>query len=96
MEDRAIQPGQQRGTCAFAVLAVFVLTLSLLSATVFANKEIHFRIEKGWAYIPITKSGSSAGEEKLRVMSAALKAESPANRPQAAPEKTKTRPPASQ
>jgi hypothetical protein len=39
---------------------------------------IHFRIEKDWVYIPINKSGDSAGEEKLRVMSAALK---PSRRP---------------
>jgi len=56
---------------------------------------IHFRIEKNWVYIPITKSDNSASEEKLCVMSAALKAYSPANRPQAAPEKTETKPPAS-
>jgi hypothetical protein len=34
---------------------------------------IHFRIDKDRAYIPITKAYNSAGEEKLRILSTALK-----------------------
>jgi len=34
---------------------------------------IHFRIEKDRAYIPITKADNSAAEEKLRILSTALK-----------------------
>ena len=131
---------RQLGARAFPVLAVFVLALSLLSVTVFANKEpktypeegkivatglsewvvngkhqhahtytvvtesksyllecghkpvfgsvgeecggskklqlgdvIHFRIEKDLAYIPITKTDNSTAEEKLRILSTALK-----------------------
>jgi hypothetical protein len=157
-----MQRGRQRGTRAFAVLAVFILALSLLSATVIANKEpkaypeegkivatglsewvvnnqhqhahtytvvtsaksyllecghkpvfgsmgeecggskklqlgdvIHFRIEKDRAYIPITKFDNSAAEEKLVILSTTLKPDAPGGKPQAAPEKTETKPPAS-
>jgi hypothetical protein len=34
---------------------------------------IHLRIEKDQAYIPITKSDNSVAEEKLRILSTALK-----------------------
>ena len=57
---------------------------------------LHFRIEKDLAYIPITKADNSVGEEKLRILSTALKSDAPADKPQAAPEKTETKPPASQ
>jgi hypothetical protein len=143
-----MQRGRQRGTRAFAVLAVFILALGLLSVTVFANKEpktypeegkivatglsewvvnskhqsahtytvvtdaksyllecshkpvfgsmgeecggskklqlgdvIHFRIEKDLVYIPITKTDNSVAEEKLRILSTALKPDAPANKP---------------
>jgi hypothetical protein len=55
---------------------------------------IHFRIEKDRAYIPITKSDNSAGEEKLQILSTTLKPDAPADKPQAAPEKNETKPPA--
>ena len=128
------------GTRAFAVLAIFILALGLLSAPAFANKEakaypeegkivatglsewvinsqhqyahtytvvtnsrsyllecghkplfgsmgeecggskklqigdiIHFRIDKDRAYIAITKIDNSVAEEKLRIISTALK-----------------------
>ena len=153
---------RQRGTRAIAVLAVFILALSLLSVTVFAKKEpktypeegkivatglsewvvnrqhqhahtytvvtetksyvlecghkpvfgsmgeecggskklqlgdvIHFRIEKDLVYISITKTDNSVGEEKLRILSTALKPDAPADKPQGAPEKTETKPPRS-
>lgn len=156
-----MQRDRQLGTRAFAVLAVFILALSLLPVTVFANKEpktypeegkivatglsrlggtyqqahtytvvtgtksyvlecghkpvfgttgeecggskklqlgdvIHFRIEKDHAYIPITKSDNSAIEEKLRILSTSLKPDTPADKPQPAPEKTESKPPAPQ
>jgi hypothetical protein len=56
---------------------------------------IHFRIEKDKAYIPITKTDSSVGEEKLRILSTTLKPDAPADKPPGAPEKTETKPPAS-
>jgi hypothetical protein len=157
-----MQCGRQRGARAFAVLAVLILALTLLSVTVFANKGpktypeegkivatglsewvinsqhqhahtytvvtgaksyvlecghkplfgsmgeecggskklqigdvIHFRIEKDRAYIPITKTDNSVAEEKLRILSTALKPDAPADKPQAAPEKTETKPPPS-
>jgi hypothetical protein len=157
-----MQGDRQRRTRAFAVLAVFILALSLLSVAVFANKEpktypeqgkivatglgewvvnrqhqhahthtvvtktksyvlecghepvfgsmgeecggskklqlgdvIHFRIEKDLVYIPITKTDNSVAEEKLRIMSTVLKSDASADKPQAAPEKTETKPPAS-
>ncbi len=34
---------------------------------------IHFRIDKDKAYVPITKTDNSAAEEKLRILSTALK-----------------------
>jgi len=40
---------------------------------------IHFRIEKGQAYIPITRTDNSAAEEKLRILSTALKPDEPAH-----------------
>jgi hypothetical protein len=42
---------------------------------------IHFRIEKDQVYIPITKTDNSAGEEKLRILSTALKPDAPADKP---------------
>ena len=36
---------------------------------------IHFRIDKNQAYIPITKVDNSTGEEKLHILSTALKPE---------------------
>jgi hypothetical protein len=56
---------------------------------------IHFRIENGRAYIPITKIDNPVGEEKLRILSTTLKPDAPADKPQAAPEKIETKPPAS-
>jgi hypothetical protein len=143
-----MQHDRQPGTRAFAVLAVFVLALSVLSVTAFANSEpkaypeegkivatglnewvinskhqyahtytvvtsaksyllecghkplfgsmgeecggskklqigdvIHFRIEKDRVYIPITKTGDSIAEEKLRILSTALKPDAPADKP---------------
>jgi hypothetical protein len=160
-EGHAMQRNRERGTRAFAVPAVFILALSLLSVTAFANKEpktypeegkivatgltewvvnnkhqyahtytvvtgaksyvlecghkpvfgsmgeecggsqklqigdvIHFRIEKDRVYIPITKTDSSVAEEKLRILSTALRPDAPADKPPAAPEKTETKPPA--
>jgi hypothetical protein len=157
-----MQDDRQSRTRVFAVLAVFILALSLPFVTVFANKEqktypeqgkivatglsewvinrqhqhahtytvvtetksyllecghkpvfgsmgeecggskklqlgdmIHFRIEKELVYIPITKTDNSVGEEKLRILSTALKPDAPADKPQAAPEKIETKPPAS-
>ena len=153
-----MQRDRQLGARAFAVLAAFVLALSLLSVATFANKVpktypeegkivatglsrlggtyqqahtytvvtgtksyllecghkpvfgttgeecggskklqlgdvIHFRIEKDHAYIPITtKTDNSAGEEKLRILSTALKPDTPPDKPQPAPEKTETKP----
>ena len=148
------------GTRALAALSVFVLALSTLSATAFANKEpkaypeegkivatgvtewvinrqhqyahvytvvtntrsyllecshkpvfgtmgeecggskklqigdmIHFRIDKNQAYIPITKADNSAGEEKLHILSTALKPKDATDKPQAPPEKTESKPP---
>jgi hypothetical protein len=54
---------------------------------------IHFRIEKNQAYIPITKIDNSVAEEKLHILSTALKPDAPTDKPQAAPEKTETKPP---
>jgi hypothetical protein len=42
---------------------------------------IHFCIEKDKAYIPITKSDNSVGEEKLRIVSTALKPDAAADKP---------------
>jgi hypothetical protein len=56
---------------------------------------IHFRIEKDRVYIPITKSDNSVGEEKLRILSTSLRADAPPDKPQAAPEKSEPKPPAS-
>ena len=39
---------------------------------------IHFRIENDRAYIPITKIDNSVSEEKLRILSTALKPDAPA------------------
>jgi hypothetical protein len=143
-----MQRDRQREALASTVLAVFVLALSLLSVTVFANKEpktypeegkilatgltewvvnnkhqyahtytvvtsaksyllecghkpvfgttgeecggskklqigdvIHFRIEKDRAYIPITRTDNPVGEEKLRILSTALKPDAPTDKP---------------
>ena len=35
--------------------------------------EIHFRTEKVWVYIPVTGSGQTASEQKLRILSEELK-----------------------
>lgn len=56
---------------------------------------IHFRIEKNQAYIPITKIDNSVAEEKLHILSTALKRDAPNDKPQATPEKTETKPPQS-
>jgi len=56
---------------------------------------IHFRIEKNQAYIPITKIDNSVAEEKLHILSTALKPDAPTDRPPATPEKTETKPPES-
>lgn len=42
---------------------------------------IHFRIDKSEAYIPITKTDNSNGEEKLHILSTALSPEAPAAKP---------------
>jgi hypothetical protein len=54
---------------------------------------IHFRIDKNQAYIPITKIDNSAAEEKLHVLSTALKPDTPTETPQASAEKTAPKPP---
>jgi len=56
---------------------------------------IHFRIDKNQAYIPITKIDNSVAEEKLHILSTALKPDAPTDRPPATPEKTETKPPES-
>ena len=56
---------------------------------------IHFRIEKNQAYIPITKIDNSVAEEKLHILSTALKPDAPTDEPQAAPGKTEPKPPQS-
>jgi hypothetical protein len=56
---------------------------------------IHFRIDKNQAYIPITKTGNSVAEEKLHILSTALRPDAPTDKPQATPEKTETKPPES-
>jgi len=56
---------------------------------------IHFRLQKGWAYIPITEMNGGkeeSKEQKLRVLNEELKAEGEA----ATPEKTDAKPPAPQ
>jgi hypothetical protein len=56
---------------------------------------IHFRLEKGWAYIPVTEANGGAVEQKLRVLNEELKRETepapPA--PPAPPVKTGEKPP---
>jgi hypothetical protein len=42
---------------------------------------IHFRIDKNEAYIPITKTDNSAGEEKLHILSTALKPDAANDKP---------------
>jgi hypothetical protein len=56
---------------------------------------IHFRIEKDRVYIPITKSDNSVAEEKLRILSTALRSDAPPDKPQAVPDKPEPKPPAS-
>jgi hypothetical protein len=50
---------------------------------------IHFRIDKNQAYIPITKTDDSIGEEKLHILSTALKPDTPP----APSDKTEAKPP---
>jgi len=54
---------------------------------------IHFRIDKNQVYIPITKIDNSAAEEKLHILSTALRPDTPTETPQASPEKTDPKPP---
>ena len=54
---------------------------------------IHFRIDKSQVYIPITKIDNSAAEEKLHILSAALKADTKTETPQPSPETTDPKPP---
>ena len=54
---------------------------------------IHFRIDKNQAFIPITKIDNSAAEEKLHILSTALKPDTTTETPQPSPEKTDPKPP---
>ena len=54
---------------------------------------IHFRIQKSWAYIPITDSGQPA-EQKLRILSEELNPDAKAaDKPQTTDDKTDAKPP---
>lgn len=54
---------------------------------------IHFRIDKNEAYIPITKTDDSVGEEKLHILSTALKPDAPTDAPPATSDKKEAKPP---